>query len=129
MFFRARVTVAVLCSLSWLSAMSVSYCSTRGFTITDCCGPSTSRSGAYVRSTDVNGGRLWSKKVAPSCATTSISPAMRNTSSVTGGAGAARDDQLPRPEPLHVAQHRAERVRLGDTGDVLRRRPGVVRLY
>ena len=35
MFFSASVTVAVWCSFSWLRAISVSYSSTRGFTITE----------------------------------------------------------------------------------------------
>jgi hypothetical protein len=45
MFFNASVTVAVWCTFSWLSAMSVSYASTRGFTITEVWGPCTSAAG------------------------------------------------------------------------------------
>ncbi|HEX5438865.1 MAG TPA: hypothetical protein VFW98_17060 [Gemmatimonadaceae bacterium] len=39
MFLSARVTVAVSCSLSWFTATSIPYSSTRGFTITVRCGP------------------------------------------------------------------------------------------
>ena len=46
MFFKDRVTVAVSWSLSWASDTSVSYSRTRGFTMTDFCGPSTSAAGA-----------------------------------------------------------------------------------
>jgi hypothetical protein len=42
MFFNAKVTVAVSWSFSWLTAIKVSYSSTRGLTITDVCGPLTS---------------------------------------------------------------------------------------
>lgn len=46
MFFSERVTVAVSCSLSCASEISVSYSSTAGFTMIDRWGPAKSCSGS-----------------------------------------------------------------------------------
>src|SRR5579884_724231 len=148
MFLSARVTVAVSCSFNWLREISVSYSSTRGLTMIDLCGPSTSLFGAYFfswgggspppslafhvfirgilqrdfrkrRAVVIEEGRSFLLDDLHQAGNAKHIFRLR-------GASAAADDELARAIGFQTAQHRAERVWLRHAGLVFFRGPGIV---